>query len=128
MKYNIHNKLFFVKLSRNKLIKRIAVCRTTDFMCYNYALKNIELVSSIFAVRFVLKNYKNVNIKNIKTGDLIMFWDSNCIYHFAILVKTNKNINDIVVKGKFGSGDIYKHTLKNTPLEYGIEVNFWRKK
>jgi hypothetical protein len=126
MKYNIHNKLFYKESVKNR--KRIAFCRTTDFMCYNYALHNIELVSSIFAVKFVLKNYKNVILKDIKNGDLVMFWDSNFIYHFANILKVKNKIDNIIVKGKFGSGDIYKHTLANTPLEYGSEVNFWRLK
>lgn len=92
--------------------------------CFNYAFDNNNLEDCENAFNFLKNEYTET--KKCKPGDIVLFFNQYDIpLHYAILVKTHKNINDISVKGKFGDRGVYQHKLRYTPVMYGNQVKFY---
>ena len=108
------------------ILKNVGLGKETD-VCFNYALKNKKLDYVEEGVEFLRKNYRNIDFENVRTGDIIIFKDDYDYLHFARVRYKNKNINDLIIRAKFGGLGIYEHRLGDTPGFYGHRVEFWRK-
>lgn len=122
-----YNKYFNTRL---KLIRHSSISKG---MCFNYATKNYNLEYCEDCWDYIKNYYKSVNIKDLKIGDVVVFYDSfekepveGTVNHFGIIVKTG-NINSIIIRSKWGLMGIYEGRLIDLPSEYGDRVKFYRR-
>ncbi len=113
----------------NLMDKLIEKGRRLDFVCYNYALKDNQLSSCSEAYDLVITTYDNVPIKEMKTGDIIVYMDTDFYAtHFAIVDKVGKCFQDTIVISKWGTLRVYKTYLEEIPKEYGKMIEVYRKR
>jgi len=102
--------------------------------CFNYVTKNYYLECCEDAMEYINLNYKEINIADIKIGNIIAFFDSysKCeeisIQHFGKIIRTDNTISGTIIRSKWGQGGIFEGNINDLPDIYGDKVKFYRKK
>ena len=102
--------------------------------CFNYATKNYYLEFCEDSMEYINLNYKEVDIANIKIGNIIAFFNSysKCeeisIQHFGKIIRTDNTISGTIIRSKWGQGGIFEGNINDLPDIYGDKVKFYRKK
>lgn len=122
-KNNTDADIQYIGKERLKYIKR----GNFYLFCFNYALKNPRLMYVETSIEYITKYYRNILLTEIQKNDIVVFRDDFDYLHFAKIMKVDKEIDNIVVRSKFGRLGIYEHKLNDTPTIYGNIVSFWRK-
>ena len=130
-----YNKYFNTKL---KLIKSGEV---STGECFNYATNNYDLQVLADCLGYIMKYYNEVNIKDLRAGDIVAIYDSfvdkagdiidklteDTIQHFGKVIRTNNTISGTIIRSKWGSQGIFESDLYSLP-DYGNKAIFYRKK
>ena len=134
--YKLNNKDFTLGKYNDKFIQDNFLCfkpvktkRYSDknSFCFNYALKTSKLLFCEDTAEYLFDNYKKISLKNLQVKDVIAFADDCNFLHFAVVFKTGKTVNDIIVRSKFGHLNIYEHKLIDTPINFGDRFIIFRK-
>ena len=102
--------------------------------CFNYATKNYYLEFCEDSMEYINLNYKEVDIANIKIGNIIAFFNSysKCeeisIQHFGKIIKTDNTLSGTIIRSKWGQSGIFEGNINDLPDIYGDKVKFYRKK
>ena len=104
--------------------------------CFNYATKNYQLEFVEDCLEYIYEFYKEIDIADIKKGDIVGFFDStdetDCgeytVQHFGLIYKTDNTIQGTIIRSKWGKEAIYEGNLNDLPEIYGNMVKFYRKK
>jgi len=133
--YKINPDIDFIEFNSNEEIinnfpqlKNIRLLDNMEF-CFNYALgisfKDLGCIEDSVGILF--DTYKRIKFKEIQKGDIVLFKDDFDYLHIGIIQEKGIDINNTIIRAKFGQLGIYEHKLKDTPLSYGNRIIFWRK-
>jgi len=103
----------------------------SNIRCHNYAFKNyigFTEANSIFNEE-VLKRQKVKSFKKIRKGDIIFYYDKDYkkVIHYGVVYKTHEMFNKIVIHSKWGTFDVFEHTIFKCPYRDTSEVFFMSK-
>jgi len=114
-----------------------------SFVCFNYALNGIVYYNPINCQDgyYILKdNFKQIPIEQARKGDILSYHEisdfkskyekpcaENCL-HFAVIFKTDRTIDNTIIKSKWGIDGIFKGKINDVPDTYGNTIVVWRRK
>ena len=112
-----------------------------DGVCFNYALNEYGYIGSCKNAYDILKKeYKQINIRQAKKGDIISYHEQlnngrkrnkiskyNAL-HFAIIKETKGTLKSTVIKSKWCNDGVFETNLYDIPDCYGNAIVIWRRK
>ena len=103
--------------------------------CFNYALKDYSDIHAFpeDKYNYLKDHYKNINLEDIKAGDLVTIHDDidpneYNIQHYAKIIKTDNTLKGTIIRSKWGIMGIWQGRIDIIPDSYGNIILFWKKK
>lgn len=134
------NEMDDIDILNNYNVNKIRDNKYCMYVCFNYALHNKNIMDLETAFEYTLYNYKPIELKDARVGDMITFHkierqtrglripNELNIEHLGIISDINIENNTLKIKSKWGDCGIFEGDIDLLPVFYGDTFVIWRKK